>query len=400
MTSLLDLIREIGISGFLDIAFMFLIVYSILVWFKRTRAAFVVTGMVIIGAAYLAARQLNLALTITVFQGFFAIILIALVVIFQEEIKHFFEQVASRSAIRNLKLRRSFKMPRQEIEILVRTLFACGQDRIGILIVLRGRNPILRHLEGGEDLNGDLSEALLRSIFDPHSAGHDGAVIIEQNKVTQFSCHLPLSKNLQQVQGSGTRHAAALGLSELTDALCLVVSEERGTISVARKGTIREIPEADELTAILEKFYEEVYPGTGSKPLREFFRRNYREKAIAVVTTIVLWFFLVHSSKIEFQTYRVPVNYTNLPNTLVVDTIEPREVEIVISGPQRSFYFLNPDQIKVSLRLYTAHEGLQRKTLSRINLSLPEGLTLESIEPKEVAVRIVPTHTEQLSQGK
>ena len=142
MTDLLHLVETMRLSELLDVAFMFLIIYSVLVWFKRTRAAFVITGMLIVGAAYFLARQLDLPLTTTVFQGFFAIILIASVIIFQEEIKHFFEQVATRSALRRLKIRRPVEIQRTEIETLVRTLVACAQDRIGALIVVRGRDPV------------------------------------------------------------------------------------------------------------------------------------------------------------------------------------------------------------------------------------------------------------------
>ncbi len=389
MTELFEFIRTIRVSEVLDVVVMFLIIYSVLVWFKRTRAAFVVTGMLITGAAYLIARQLELSLTTTVFQGFFAIILVASVIIFQEEIKHFFEQVASRSALRRLKIRRPVEIQRSEIETLIRTLHAFAQDRIGALIVIRGHDPILRHIEGGQDLNGDMSEPLLRSVFDPHSIGHDGAVIVEEGRILQFSCHLPLSKNLDKLHRGGTRHAAALGLSELTDALCLVVSEERGTISVARRGEILETNTVDELTVLLEQFYQQVYPTNTRQPLKSFFRKNYREKAVALFATVLLWFLFVQGSKIEYRSYRIPVQYSNTPSTLLVTEIDPQEVEIVFSGSQRTFYLVNSTEIKLTVKLFGAHEGIQQKTLSRVNVTFPEGLTLENIDPKEVAVRLV-----------
>src|SRR3970282_1124630 len=99
-----------------------------------------------------------------------------------------------------------------------------------------------------------LSEPLLKRIFDPHSIGHDGAVIIENGKITMFSAHLPLSKNFQQLRYHCTRHAAALGLTEFTDALCLVVSEEQGAISVARNGILKQVG-FDQFNLILHKFY-------------------------------------------------------------------------------------------------------------------------------------------------
>ncbi len=385
---MIDLIKEIGMTGFLDIAFMSLLIYSILVWFKRTKAAFVMLGMFIIGVAYLVARQFDLSLTTTVFQGFFAIILIAVVVIFQEEIKHFFEQVASRSLIRNLKNNGALQVLRPETDLLVRTLTGFAREKIGALIVIRGRNPIRRHLDGGIDLNGELSEAILRSIFDPHSAGHDGAVIIEANKITQFACHLPLAKDLRKIQRTGTRHAAALGLAELTDALCLVVSEERGTISVARNGEMQPVRDADELIARLESFYQEIIPPQEKKPWHDFFKKNYREKAIAVTITILLWFIFVHGAKLEYRSFHVPVKCANLPSSLVVAEIAPPEIEVTCSGPRRSFYFVNHKSIQLLLKLFRAQEGTFRVSLSRSNFSIPAGLTLEDIDTHEVIVRL------------
>jgi diadenylate cyclase len=154
----MNIINEIGFSGFLDITFMSIIVYSILVWFKRTRTVFVVIGMFMLGGAYLLARQLELSLTTTVFEGFFAVIIIAVVVIFQEEIKHFLEQLASRSMVRNPRSKKIMPIARKEVDILVRTLSALARDHVGAIVVLRGKDPIVRHLIGGTDLDGELSE--------------------------------------------------------------------------------------------------------------------------------------------------------------------------------------------------------------------------------------------------
>ncbi len=392
MNGLFELIADVGVSGLLDIVVMWILIYSVLVWFKKTRAAFVVTGMLITGGMYVVARQLNLSLTTSVFQAFFAIVLIATVVIFQEEIKHFFEQIATRSALRKLRRGKPVYIPRNEIEVLVRTLIACAQDKIGTLIVVRGKDPILRHIEPGEDVNGEMSEPLLRSIFDPHSIGHDGAVLIEGGTITHFACHLPLSKNLQKVQNSGTRHAAALGLAELTDALCLVVSEERGAISYARRGVITEVAGADELTAVLEAFYDEVYPSAGRKPLREFFRRNNREKVLALGITVLLWVLLVQGSRPHFETYRIPIMTSGIPDSVRVAAIEPYEVDLVFSGPERSFYFLREGQIRVSVRLFGASSGTTTRTITRANVVFPDGLTLENIEPDAITLTLEPTH--------
>jgi diadenylate cyclase len=383
-----QIFHEIGVSGLLDIVFMTLIIYFALLWFKRTRAIFVVVGMFIVGLAYFITRLFDLPLTKTVFQGFFAIILIAVVVIFQEEIKYFFEQIASRSFLRNIRGKVKIRLPQKEVEILVRTLSALARERIGALIVIRGNDPIIRHLDGGFNLNGEMSEPLLRSIFDPHSYGHDGAVIIRGNIVSQFACHLPLSKDLSKTQRTGTRHAAALGLSELTDALCIVVSEERGTVSLAHGGTLRETVDSEDLSRKIEAFYREITPHADKKPWWDFITKNYREKTIALFITCALWFFVVHESRIEYQTYPVAVGYSNLPDGFAVTSILPALVEVTVSGPKRSFYFIDANDLRVTLSLFNAKKGDIAKTISLSHITVPNALSIETVEPGEVTMTI------------
>ena len=390
MDEFLGSIKDIGISDIIDIVVMSVVIYSVLVWFKRTKAIFIVTGMFILGAGYLLARELGLTLMVTVFQGFFAIFLIAVVVIFQEEIKQFFEFLARITTSPGNKGKRLTEIPRSEIDILVSTLSDLASERIGALLVLRGKVPVARHLDGGVDLNGELSEELLKSLFDPHSIGHDGAVIIESNIVTEFAAHLPLSRNLHRVGKGGTRHAAALGLSEVSDALCLVVSEERGTISIARHGELTRINDIQELSSILESFYQEIVPPQNRTPWKEFFRRNYREKLIAVVVTFLVYFVFVHESRLDYETYRIPVQWTNLPAGLEVRAIDPAEVAITFSGPRREFFFVAGNDFAITLDLHAVSPGLITREIVPTEMIIPEGLTLQESKPRQVAVQIVP----------
>jgi DNA integrity scanning protein DisA with diadenylate cyclase activity len=203
------------IAEVIDIIFVAILLYTAIVWAQRTRAAFVVRGIVILGAIYIIARYLDLQMTAWVFQGFFAIFLIMIVVIFQEELRQLFEQIAVWSLAR----KRIPPLGSTAADVLVRTLADLAKEHVGALIVIRGNDPIERHITGGIPLDGKLSGPLLKSLFDPHSAGHDGAVLVEQDRITRFAAHLPLSKDLRQLANVGTRHSAALGLAELADVL-------------------------------------------------------------------------------------------------------------------------------------------------------------------------------------
>src|SRR5262245_46451357 len=162
-----------------------------------------------------------------VFQGSFAMFVMLIVIVFRDALRQFVDPIAVWSLAR----KRLPALGSHTSDILVRTLSDLAKEHGGALMVIRGNDPLEQDITGGIPLDGKLSGPLLKSIFDPHSPGHDGAVLVEQDSITRFAAHLPLSKNLTQLTNVGTRHSAALGLAELTDALCIVVSEERGTIS-------------------------------------------------------------------------------------------------------------------------------------------------------------------------
>jgi len=383
-----NVFSEVGISGVVDIAIMALIIYLVFVWFKRSRAAIVLSGMLIMATVYFLAQQFNLVLTAGVFQLFFAVILFAIVVIFQEEIRRFFEQVAVWSFSRRLSRGRIGHFPSEDMEVLVRTLTDLARKKIGALIVIKGRSHIAEYLDGGVDLGGRISEALLKSIFDPHSIGHDGAVVIEGDHILQFGAHLPLSKNLRKFGLGGTRHAAALGISEMTDVLCLVVSEERGTISFARHGDMRIVNDPESLAHIIERFYRDINPHRKESMWTGFFRRNYKEKLIALGLAVLLWFVQVYGSKVVYMTYTVPVEYAELQPGLEIKEIKPKNVDITFSGPRRLLYFLNKDQIQLFLRTLNLRPGTRTIAISGSNLSFPKNIKLADIEPKRVKVEV------------
>ena len=248
-----------------------MLIYTAIVFAQKTRAALIVRGILILGSIYTLARYLDLQMTAWIFQGFFAIFLIMIVVIFQEELRQFFERIAVWSLAR----KRVPPLGASTADIMVRTLADLAKERVGALIVIRGNDPLERHITGGIPLDGKLSGPLVKSIFDPHSAGHDGAIIVENDRITRFAAHLPLSKDIRQLANVGTRHSAALGLAKLTDALCIVVSEERGTISVAREGRLREVENLQQLGAGIEQFLQDKFPSTEPRTVSlQFFPRR------------------------------------------------------------------------------------------------------------------------------
>ncbi|MDP3920392.1 MAG: diadenylate cyclase [Candidatus Omnitrophota bacterium] len=373
-----------------DIGIIAIVLYIVFVWFEKTRAAFVLIGLAIAGGLYLLARQFNLLLTTQIFQSVLAVVLIGVIVIFQQEIRYFFEQVAIWSLNRKLGKKYATHLPTHEVEVLVKTLFDLAAEKIGALIAIRGKDILAGYVDGGIELHGKLSEHILKSIFDSHSIGHDGAVIIEGDKLTHLAAHLPLSKDSGKLGYGGTRHAAALGLSEVTDALCLVVSEERGSVSYARGGEIRRVQDPRELAKILEQLYDEIHPAREKVTWFDYFRKNSREKVIAVLMASALWFVQVYSAELIYENIDVPVIIENVPKQLTVAAMNSDHVKASFSAPRRRFYWMKEGSVRLTLNAAEWKKGERSVRLVDSDLSFPEGLVLRSISPRDVKVRLDP----------
>lgn len=390
------LFQSIGLKNYADILLMAVIIYAVLNWFRSTRAAFIFTGIVIAVGIYVIVQQLDLVMTRAVLEKFFAVILIALVVIFQEELRGFFERIAVWSFDNRFRQNKKLRLTRAEVDVIVRSVQDMARKRIGALIVLKGRDLISRHLDGGIDLNGKLSEQLLLSLFDPHSIGHDGAAIIDGNLLTEFSCHLPLSKNIAKIKKSGTRHAAALGLVERCDAMAIVVSEERGTISIARNGEIEVLQDPSRLSFILERYYRETYPSKSKSPWYvSIWKDHWREKMISASLSIFLWAWLVYEPQIISYEVNVPVEVL-LAEDWDVEYVEPPRVTISMRG-RRGFFIFNPTSELVRAVLTPEKKaGEQYFLLDPVaNVTAPPSLIIDHVQPETVTLRISrPTNAE------
>ncbi len=369
----------------IDILFVAVMLYTAIVWARRTRAALVVRGILILGSVYIIARYLDLQMTAWIFQGFFAVFLIMIVVIFQEELRQMFERVA----LWSLTSRPASPLRSTTVDILVRTLVDLAKAKIGALLIIRGNDPLERHITGGIQLDGKLSEPLLKSIFDPHSPGHDGAVLIEQDRITRFAAHLPLSKDLKQLARVGTRHSAALGLAELADVLGLVVSEERGSVSIAVDSKLRHITSPQELGNVIHEFLEEKFPSQKNHRFSlQLLRENWIEKAVAIALAIAFWYIFVPGSKTVEVSYKVPVVVENLPSDLHIEEIQPAEVDATFVGPRRAFYLFDAKRIKLTVDVSLAELGRRTFNISEQNIRYPKELTLQELSPSSLKLTV------------
>lgn len=382
--SALAILRNFRILDLLDIAIISVMISALLIWFKNRATRFVFLGITLLGVIYILARFFQLYLTTVVLQAFFAILLFVLVVIFQEDLRRFFERLGLLGRFR----KKIFTVTTfsESAEIIAETTAALAHKRIGALIVIQGEDPLDRHLTGGSNLDGLLSQPLLESIFDPHSIGHDGAVLVDGNRVMRFGCHLPLSANAARHGNLGLRHSAALGLSERSDAICIVVSEERGTISLAREERIQEIANASALRIELETFFEKKTPLSKPTPILNWLKKNQREKVLAIVLAGILWVVFGYQRETIGRDFVVPIEYVNTPVEWVLEEPKVMEVKILLMGPTQAFQLLHPERMKVSVDLAQLRPGTQEIILTQDMIKAPSNLSVASISPGRIKI--------------
>jgi len=270
-------------------------------------------------------------------------------------------------------------------EIIAQTAVDLAKKKTGALIVIQGNDPLDRHINGGTELDGIVSMPLLQSIFDPHSAGHDGAVIIRGDRVKKFGCHLPLSVNTASYENIGLRHTAALGLSERSDALCIVVSEEKGTLSLAHLGKLTTVPHAAFLHEALERFYARNTPTKKSHPALNWLTENTLEKVIAIGMACLLWVAFGYQRDIVRRDFLVPIEYKNLPKDWQIDEPQVTEAKVILQGPEQAFRLLNERSLKISLDL-SVIDKKREYSLTKDMINTPSNLTVADIIPRKINV--------------
>jgi diadenylate cyclase len=239
-------------------------------------------------------------------------------------------------------------------------------------------------LQGGVALDGEVSTPLLLSLFDPATPGHDGAVIVDADRVRKFSVHLPLAERFEHYGALGTRHRAALGLAERSDALVIAVSEERGTISVAAGGELRTLTQSGGLKEDIASILKARSPQDPKRPWHRLLTHNMRDKAIAVALTLLFWAIFVASlgSGVITRPYEVPVEFQFLPRGAAVSEVSRETIAVTLYGRNQDFNALDPEALRVVIRLPGGVEGPQRIRIGEAMISRPSSLSVVKFTPR------------------
>ena len=234
------MIEYIYVTDIIDILILTYLLYRVLLVIQGTRANQSLIGLLILLSLYFTAQWLELNSIFWLLEKFFVYFVLAVIILFQEDIRKGLAKAGS-----------FFPSSKQEeiptMEELIKVSFFLAKRRQGALIAIERTASLTEYADTATKLDANVSLELLQAIFLPNSPLHDGAIIIQENRIASAQSYLPLSTSKNIHKWYGTRHRAAIGLSEITDAIVIVVSEERGTVGIARNGNLHVLRDSNEM---------------------------------------------------------------------------------------------------------------------------------------------------------
>ncbi len=273
----LSQVRSIGISDVIDIAVVAVILYYIIRFIRDRRAGKLAVGVVFLILLQLMATLLNFKALAFIMQNVFQVGVIALVVLFQPELRSVLEKMGGES-LRGFRAKedRSYSTV---VNAICEATTALAKEKTGALIVIERSTKLGDIIRSGTVINADMSPYLLRNIFFNKAPMHDGAVVVRDGRIYAAGCFLPLSTKDDIIKDLGTRHRAAIGMSENSDAVIVVVSEETGTVSVACEGKLRRNFDQMMLRTELEALLNPAEPKLRGQVKKVFRRKDKNEQA-------------------------------------------------------------------------------------------------------------------------
>jgi diadenylate cyclase len=359
--------------------------YAVLRWAKQARAVRIALGIIGLHVAALVARHYDLMITSWVLTATGFVAIAVLLILFQPELRH--------AVMRLDTLVRGRASSRAGLDPVYRAMSEAAFDlaaaRTGALMVVVRRDSIAELVQGGIALGAAVSRELLEAIFQKPSPLHDGAAIISGGAVMAANAVLPLTQRPDVPRYFGTRHRAALGLAERSDALVVAVSEERGTVMLAEAGGFEIIHTPRELAEILGRLRSAPQGGRRAW-LRRAIADNFRVKLAAVGLAAVVWAATMIGGGATIRTVSVPVEFSNVPPGLVVASQSASEVSLQFRGNSWLINSAGLDQLVARFSLRGARPGAVRLKVASKNFNLPSGIKLVRSSPEAITVQVEP----------
>jgi len=365
----------------LDILLNSYILFRFYVLFRGTNVLRVLFGLACIWFAQRLALSMGLIVSSWVSQGITAAAALIVVVIFRNEIRSVLQTKNIKAIL--------WDLPQKEVttplEAISDSVFEMASRRIGALIVIPGKEELEEQVQHGLNWQGRISKEMIISIFWPDNPVHDGAAVITGNRIQEVGCILPLSKREDLPSHYGTRHRAALGLAESTDAMVVVVSEERGKVAVAKDGLLQPVYHPTELERRLRNHFGiflKGRPGVINETLE-----IAMASVLSIVFTLGIWMSITQGLD-TLASFEVPVEYMNRKSNQEIIKTSDDSVELQISATRSLIRTVDPDQLRVRVDLSKAVIGRNSFALNRENVTLPPGVILKNLEPERIDVTL------------
>jgi len=372
-----------------DISLNSYILFRFYVLFRGTNVFRVLIGMTVLWFLQRIAISLGLIVTSWVVQGIVAVGAIIIIVVFRNEIRRVLQAKNLKSILWGF----SYKSAVTPIEIIADSVFEMAQRKCGALIVFPGKEDLSDVVQGGTPWRGLITKEMITSIFWPDNPVHDGAAVVQGDQIRVVGAILPLSDRDDLPSHHGTRHRAALGLAETTDALVIVVSEERGDMLVAKGNRLREIKQKRTLEQNIQE-----HVGTAAVKKGAVKKERLEITAAALLSLVFMtgiWF-SVSRGQDTLVSLDIPIDYTNRNSgTEIVDT-SVKSVSLVLSGSGALVKSITPDQVGVRLDLSKSVIGPNSFSITTENISLPPGIILREVTPNVIEVLIDETIKKEL----
>ncbi len=286
MSAIIDFFKNLGVTTFsmgvsdvIEILIIAFVLYKLIIWMKETRTWAILKGVLALALFIILAEIFELNTILYIVEHSLDVIVLALIVVFQPELRSTLERIGKGRMISTIFAGKRNPSDEGFTEVvedeLIKASYSLGQARTGALIVIEREDNLDDYIKTGIKVDATISSPLLINIFEHNTPLHDGAVIIRGNRAVSATCYLPLSASNSISKSFGTRHRAALGLAEVSDAVIIVVSEETGHVSVAEQGELKDNLKVDELRQILDTLLENS-EDTGSR--LAFWRRHKDER--------------------------------------------------------------------------------------------------------------------------
>ena len=372
-------------QGVVDFVVLAAALYILLRWAQQARALRVALVVLGLHAGALVSRHFDLVLTSWVLDGAAILAIVVLLLVFQAELRRFFMRLDS---LLNWRSQAASRL-NETYQAIARAAFHMAGASVGALIVIVRRNAVVELVSGGITLEAAVSSEILEAIFQKTSPAHDGAVIVRGDRIVRAAAVLPLTDRERVPSYYGTRHRAAMGLSERCDALVVVVSEERGEVALMEARRIVRYDDQQKLAQTLENMC--VLPAEGlAAKLRHWAFSNARVKLAALGLAAAIWSTSFLSTGTTVRTVEVPVQFVSVPAGMDISGPSTDRLEVQVRGSAWLMDSVSLTRLVASFNLGGARAGLLELPVEARNVNLPPGIVMERVSPPRVTVRLAP----------